>query len=186
MSPTDDRAPSFQRTIPSGDDRERSICTRCGFIDYENPRVVVGSVATDDQNRILLCRRAIEPQIGWWTLPAGYLEVQESPQDGAAREAIEEACAEIRVDDLLAVYSIRHTSQVQLFYRARLIDPKRIAPGPESQEVALFAYEDIPWADLAFPTVGSTLKRWREVLGQTVIAPGGNAAAGEVPPTPAP
>src|SRR5262245_11249096 len=119
----------FVRAVPDGDNRERLVCRDCGFIQYENPKVVVGSVCLWD-DRILLCRRAIEPSRGLWTLPAGYLEVHETPVDGARREAWEEARAELEIEALLAVYSIPRISQVQLIYRARLLSPA-VAAGPE-------------------------------------------------------
>lgn len=162
MGITDDRTPSFRVEIPPGDDRERSVCTRCGFVDYRNPRIVVGSVATDDQGRLLLCKRAIEPRKGWWTLPAGYMELGESAEVGARREAREEAGAILELDRLLAVYSIERIGQVQLMYRARLTNPDTIAPGPESEELKLVSFEDIPWPELAFPTVAWALRHWHE------------------------
>ena len=115
------------RRVPEGDDRPRLVCDACGFIRYENPKIVVGSVATWE-GRILLCRRAIEPQSGFWTLPAGFLELHEDPAEGARREAEEEAEAEIVIDALLAVYTIPRISLVQLFYRAHLAQPE-IGPG---------------------------------------------------------
>ncbi len=139
------------RAIPAGDDRERATCLDCGFIHYENPKIIVGAVARLD-GRFLLCRRAIEPRRGFWTLPAGYMELGETPEAGAEREAWEEARARIRIDGLLAIYSVPRISQVQLIYRADLIDPA-IAAGPESEAVGLFAWDEIPWAELAFPTV---------------------------------
>lgn len=142
--------PTFDRRIPDGEDRERLVCARCGFIRYENPKIVVGSVATWD-GKILLCRRAIEPRAGLWTLPAGFMELNETPEEGALREAWEEARAELRITDLLAVYTIRHISQVQLFYRAELCSPS-IGAGPESLEVGLFAPDALP-SDIAFPSV---------------------------------
>lgn len=166
MGNTDDWSPSFRPEIPSGDDRERLVCTRCGFVDYRNPRIVVGSVATDNQDRLLLCRRAIEPRKGWWTLPAGYMETGEAPEAGARREAREEAGAELEIDRLLAIYSLERISQVQLIYRARLTNPEDIAPGPESLELKLVTYEDVPWPELAFPTVSFALKQWAEVRGR--------------------
>jgi ADP-ribose pyrophosphatase YjhB (NUDIX family) len=145
--------------IPEGDTRERKVCPECGFIDYENPKVVVGSVVTKG-DRILLCRRAIEPRKGYWTLPAGYLELHESTEDGARREAQEEASATIEIDGILAVYTIPRISQVQLIYRARLVSD--VAPGVESLEVRLFAWDEIPWRDLAFPSVHWSLRQFRE------------------------
>jgi ADP-ribose pyrophosphatase YjhB (NUDIX family) len=137
--------------VPAGDNRERQVCPDCGFINYENPKVVVGSVV-QWEDRILLCRRAINPRKGFWTLPAGFLELNETTTDGAVREAHEEANARIAIEGLLAVYNIARISQVQLIYRARLTSPD-IGPGVESLEVGLFAWDDIPWEELAFPSV---------------------------------
>jgi ADP-ribose pyrophosphatase YjhB (NUDIX family) len=161
-TPTSGRGPSL-RTIPEGDTHERIVCPDCGFIAYENPKVVVGSVVVSG-DRFLLCRRAIEPRRGYWTLPAGYLEVNESTMAGAAREAFEEAHARIAIDGLLAVYDIPRISQVQVIYRARLAEPA-FEPGPESLEVKLFAWDEIPWNSLAFPSVHWSLrhfKAWQE------------------------
>jgi ADP-ribose pyrophosphatase YjhB (NUDIX family) len=154
------RGPSV-RGVPEGDNRERMICAECGFILYDNPKIVVGSVARWGE-RILLCRRAIHPRRGYWTLPAGYLELNESTSAGAEREAWEEAQAKIRIDGLLAIYDIPRISQVQLIYRARLLDAAAVAAGPESLEVGLFAWDEIPWSDLAFPSVGWALNHERE------------------------
>jgi len=164
--------PHFERGIPDGDTYERYICGRCGHIHYTNPKIVVGSVVVHE-NRILLCRRAIEPRIGLWTLPAGFLEEHETPEDGARREAREEACAEIVIDALLAVYTVPHISQVQLMYRARLGAPA-FAAGPESLEVALFEWDEIPWAELAFPSVKWALEHFRASKEQAVFAPFSN------------
>ena len=170
MARTEHLPPSFQHKIPDGDDRERLVCTHCQFIDYRNPRVIVGCVATDVQDRILLCKRAIEPQSGFWTLPAGYLEQGESAEEGARREAREEAEAVLSIDRLLAIYSIVRISQVQLIYRARLENPKTIRPGPESQDVALVPFDDIPWTDLAFPSVVWALRHWQETKDEAAFA----------------
>lgn len=143
--------PHFERRVPSGDDRERLVCGNCGFVQYENPRIVVGTVATWER-RVLLCRRAIEPRKGFWTLPAGYLELNETPEQGALREAWEEARTRMELDGLVAVYSIRRLSQVQLIYRGDMTDP-RIEAGPESAEVRLFDRADIPRDEIAFPSV---------------------------------
>ena len=121
----------FSRRMPEGDNRERLVCDSCGFVSYENPKLVVGSVCTWG-DRILLCKRAIEPRRGFWTLPAGYLEVREATSDGAAREAWEEAMARIEIDALLAVYNIPRISQVQVIYRARLLSPD-VAAGPDGR-----------------------------------------------------
>jgi ADP-ribose pyrophosphatase YjhB (NUDIX family) len=154
------RGPSVT-LIPEGDNRERLVCPDCGFINYENPKIVVGSVVLW-QDRVLLCRRAINPRRGFWTLPAGYLELNEAAEEGARREAREEALAEIAIDGLLAVYSIPRISQIQLIYRARLVAPD-VAAGPESLEVALFRWDEIPWGELAFPSVRWALDQLREV-----------------------
>ena len=150
MTNTTTRGPNH-RTIPPGDNRERMVCRDCGYIAYENPKVVVGSVVIAE-DRVLLCRRAIDPRRGFWTLPAGYLELHEATSAGALREAQEEAGAAITIEGLLAVYNIPRLSQVQIIYRARLAQPA-ISAGPESLEVRLFAWEEIPWDELAFPSV---------------------------------
>ena len=153
------RGPSI-RGVPEGDNRERMICAECGYILYDNPKIVVGSVARW-HDLILLCRRSINPRHGYWTLPAGYLELNESTSAGAEREAWEEARARIEIEGLLAIYDIPRISQVQLIYRARLLD-EAIEPGPESLEVRLFGWEEIPWSELAFPSVGWALQHDRE------------------------
>lgn len=168
--------PNFEQKIPPGDDRERSVCAACGFIDYRNPKIVVGSVA-DWNGKILMCRRAIDPRKGYWTLPAGFLELGETAEDGALREAYEEARARLDLDRLLAVYSVPRISQVQLMFRASL-KKADIAAGPESAEVALFDWDEIPWADIAFPTVGWALRHYRDVLGKTDFAPFSNPVEG--------
>jgi ADP-ribose pyrophosphatase YjhB (NUDIX family) len=153
--------PNFKRETPEGDNRPRLICNDCGFINYENPKVVVGAVVREG-DRILMCRRAINPRHGFWTLPAGYLELNETTADGARREAWEEARAKIEIDGLLAVYSIPRLSQVQVIYRARFAAPG-IEPGPESLEVGMFAWDEIPWSDIAFPSVRWALGHYREI-----------------------
>jgi ADP-ribose pyrophosphatase YjhB (NUDIX family) len=162
---------SFAMQVPEGDERERRVCTTCGFIDYVNPRIVAGSVAYVN-DRILLCRRAIDPRKGFWTLPAGFMEQGESVEEGARREAREEAGAELEIETLLAVYSIPRLSQVQLMFRAKLLNTPKA--GPESLEVALVRWEDIPWKDLAFPSVKWALEAFRETMGRTGFAPFGN------------
>ncbi len=163
------RTPAFERRVPAGDDRQRLVCAYCGFVAYENPTVVVGAVVTAG-DRVLMCRRAIEPRAGFWTLPAGYLEQHETPEAGAVREAWEEARARIEIDALLAVYAIPHRSQVQLIFRARLVAPD-VAPGPESREVALYRWEEIPWDAIAFPSVRWALHHWAETRAEAVFAP---------------
>jgi ADP-ribose pyrophosphatase YjhB (NUDIX family) len=149
---------------PEGDTLERHVCTACGEIHYRNPKIVVGAVCSW-QERILLCRRAIEPRSGWWVVPAGYLEIGESTEDGARREAWEEARARIAISGLLAVYNVVRIGQVQLFYRAELLAPDVVA-GPETLELDLFDWTAIPWDSLAFPSVHWVLKRALELRNQ--------------------
>lgn len=163
-----DKGPRI-RKVPSGDNRERLMCPDCDYIAYENPKVVVGVVATWE-DKLLMCRRAIEPRRGYWTLPAGFMEMGESPEEGAAREAWEEARAELQIIDLLAVYSLRHISQLQLFFRARLSSPN-VSAGPESEEVGLFAFDDLPAGELAFPSVHWAIRHFQEVRDTSAFAP---------------
>lgn len=150
----------FVRRIPEGDDRERLMCPDCGHVAYENPKVVVGSIVAEGDT-VLLCRRAIEPRSGFWTIPAGYMEMGETVEEGARREAWEEARARIALEGVLAVYSIARLGQVQVIFRARFAEPGFEA-GPESIEVRPFAWDEIPWDELAFPSVRWALKAWRE------------------------
>lgn len=161
--------PSFTRRVPEGEDRDRLICNACGFISYENPKVVVGSVVSEG-GRILLCRRAIEPRRGFWTIPAGYMELGETVEEGARREAWEEARARITLDGVLALYSIARIGQVQVLFRARLAEPG-VEAGPESLEVRWFAWEEIPWTQLAFPSVHWVLRAWHEAGSGPLLAP---------------
>ena len=158
--------------VPGGDDRERLHCPDCGYIAYENPRVVVGTVPRYGE-RVLLCRRAIDPAYGYWTIPAGYLELHETTEAGALRESWEEATARLELGPILAVFSITHINQVQIHYRARLLDPN-IAAGPESLAVGLFEWSEIPWSELAFPTVRWALAAERRAPESGPIEPAGN------------
>lgn len=163
------------RKVPEGDSRERLVCEDCGFVLYSNPKVMVGSVA-HWQDRVLLARRAIQPRVGFWTLPAGYMENGETTMEGARREAFEETGAELEFEHLLAVYSIPRISQVQVIYAARLLSPE-VHAGDETREVGLFAWDDIPWDALAFPSVRWALTHWREAqqtgeLGARTNPPG--------------
>ncbi len=146
---------------PPGDTFERHVCTACGIIHYHNPKVVVGAFCRW-QDQVLLCRRAIEPRAGYWTIPAGYLELGESSEQGAIREALEEANARIEITGLLGVYNVVRIGQLQLFYRARLLSPE-VAAGSETTELALFDWSEIPWQDLAFPSVDWLLRQARSV-----------------------
>jgi ADP-ribose pyrophosphatase YjhB (NUDIX family) len=165
--------PDFVRRIPSGDNRERLVCADCGHIAYENPKVVVGSVVVGDGS-VLMCRRAIEPRRGFWTLPAGYLEHGETLEEGAAREAWEEAQAEIVLDGILGVFTISRIGQVQVIFRARFAGEPRFAAGPESLEVALFAPRRVPFQEIAFPSVVWALDAWQRAGPGPLGAPAGN------------
>jgi len=144
--------------VPEGDSRPRYLCERCDTIHYQNPRVVTGCLATWE-DRVLLCKRNIEPRRGYWTLPAGFLENGETAEAGAIRETWEEARAQVAVDDLYTLYSLPHISQIYLFFRGRLIAPE-FAAGEESQAVDLFREDEIPWEELAFPVVRETLRHF--------------------------
>ena len=167
--------PEFVRRVPEGDNRERMICAECGHIVYDNPKVVVGSVIVAD-DAVLMCRRAIEPRRGFWTLPAGYLEHGETLEEGAAREAWEEAQAQITLDGILGVFSVSRIGQVQVIFRGRFAgqDTPRFAPGPESLEVALFPWVAIPRGDIAFPSVIWALDAWRRMGAGPLGVPAGN------------
>lgn len=143
--------------IPEGDDRPRYLCDECGTIHYQNPRIVAGTLAVSG-SRVLLCRRAIAPRLGYWTLPAGFMENAETTGEAAARETREEACAEVALQGLYAMISLPHINQVFMIFRAELAGA--FAPGPESLEVALFEEEEIPWEELAFPTIERTLRHF--------------------------
>lgn len=144
--------------IPPGDSLPRGVCDGCGTIHYRNPRLVVGALA-DWDGQVLLCRRAIEPRHGKWTLPAGFMENGESVEDAARRETLEEACARVELGPLFTMISVPFIHQVHVIYRARLLDLD-FAPGVESLEVRLFAEEDIPWDELAFRTIKRSLKHY--------------------------
>jgi ADP-ribose pyrophosphatase YjhB (NUDIX family) len=169
------RMASFQRRIPEGDNRERSVCSDCGFVAYENPKIVVGSVVVLD-GRVLMCRRSIEPRRGFWTLPAGYMELGETLEEAAAREALEEAEAAITLEGILGVFSVARIGQVQVIFRARFSDPDRpvFAAGEESLEVRLFDWDEIPWDEIAFPTVTWALDAWRAAGATPLGAPAVN------------
>ena len=144
--------------IPPGDSLPRHVCDQCGEIHYQNPKLVVGSVPEWD-GRLLLCRRAIEPRYAYWTLPAGFMENDETTGQGALRETLEEAGARVELTEPFSMISVPHVNQVHLFFRARLIDLE-FRPGAETLEVALFEEAKVPWTEIAFRTVGLTLKHW--------------------------
>ena len=144
--------------IPPGDNLPRHVCDQCGTIHYQNPKVVVGAIATWE-DKILMCRRAIEPRYGLWTLPAGFMELGETIAEGAVRETVEEAGARIELQGLFTLLNVVRVGQVHLFYRARLLDTQ-FAPGPETIEAQLFHEHEIPWDQIAFRTVRETLQRF--------------------------
>ena len=152
--------------VPPGDHLARHVCDACGTIHYQNPRLVVGCVP-EHQGRILLCRRAIEPRRGFWTVPAGFFENGETLQQGAARECREEALAEVEVGSLLSVVHVLHAQQVHVFFRATLLEPQ-FGAGPESLEVQLIQPQEIPWPQLAFPSTEFSLRRYFEDLAAGV------------------
>lgn len=144
--------------VPTGDSLPRHVCGACGTIHYRNPKLVVGALP-EWEDRILLCRRAIEPRRGFWTLPAGFMENLESVAAAAVRETVEEACARIELGDMFSLISVPHISQVHVIYRARLLDLD-FSPGEESLEVALFREDEIPWDRIAFRTIATTLRHY--------------------------
>jgi ADP-ribose pyrophosphatase YjhB (NUDIX family) len=152
-------APTEYRT-PVDDNRDRAICSVCATVHYENPLNVVGTVPVY-AGKVLLCRRNIEPRHGYWTLPAGFMELDETTEQGALRETVEEAGAEVELEGLFSVLNVVHVGQVHLFYRARMLS-ERLDPGPETIEARLFHESDVPWGELAFRTVKYTLERFFE------------------------
>jgi ADP-ribose pyrophosphatase YjhB (NUDIX family) len=146
--------------IPEGDNRPRYVCAECTTIHYQNPKMVIGSIPVWEQAgtlKILLCKRAIEPRYGYWTLPAGFMENGETTAEAAIRETVEEAGANIELGDLFSLLNVAQVHQVHLFYLARLCDLD-FAAGIESLDVRLFAEHEIPWSELAFPTIRTTLE----------------------------
>jgi ADP-ribose pyrophosphatase YjhB (NUDIX family) len=142
--------------VPDGDDRPRHVCGSCGSIHYSNPKIVVGCIP-EWEGKILLCRRAIEPRYGLWTLPAGFMEDGETVQEGAVRETREEANARVEIGGLYSLFNLPHINQIYLIFRSRLLDLD-FGPGAESLDVQLFAESGIPWEELAFPVVKETLE----------------------------
>lgn len=148
----------IRRSVPEGDNRERAVCTRCEHIHYENPRVIVGCLVEHDGS-VLMCRRAIEPRRGRWTLPAGFLELGESMAQGAARETLEEAGAAVEIVAPYTHLDVPSIGQIYMFYRARM-QTAEYAAGPESLEVNWMTPEQLPWDELAFSVVRETLRLW--------------------------
>ena len=148
--------------IPDGDNRHRWVCDQCNTVHYQNPRIVVGCVPELD-GRILLCRRSIEPRYGYWTVPAGFMELGETMEQGAARETLEEACAEVRIGHLFASVDVVEAGQVHLFFTASLLGDFGV--GNESLETALFSEQEIPWAEIAFRSGTFALEKFFEDAG---------------------
>ena len=151
---------SVTSKVPEGDHLPRFVCDNCGTIHYENPRIIAGCVI-ETEGKILLCKRAIEPRHGYWTTPAGFMENGESVQHAAAREAMEEALAHVKIGSLLAIINVVRAHQVHIMFRATLVEPS-FGIGPESLESRLYAEEEIPWHDLAFLSVEFALRRYLE------------------------
>jgi ADP-ribose pyrophosphatase YjhB (NUDIX family) len=147
--------------IPQGEDRTRYVCDSCGTIHYQNPKLVVGCVPELPDGRLLICKRAIEPRVGYWTIPAGFMENGETLQQAAARESLEEACAEVEIGSLLTVVHVTPAQQVHVFFRARLLS-EQVAAGPESLDVRIIRPDEIPWEQIAFPSTEFTLQRYLE------------------------
>jgi ADP-ribose pyrophosphatase YjhB (NUDIX family) len=145
---------------PEGDSRERHVCENCQTVHYQNPKIVCGCLPVWE-GKVLLCRRAIQPRQGYWTLPAGFMENGETTPEAAARETWEEALARVTMGELYAVFNIRHISQVYMMFRAELVDGE-YGVGEESLEVRLFAEDEIPWEELAFPSITRTLRYYFE------------------------
>ena len=145
-------------SVPAGDNRLRYVCSSCNHVLYENPKVVVGCVPEHDGS-ILLCKRAIEPRAGFWTVPAGFMELGETVEQAACRETQEEACAEVELGSLLAIVNLLRAGQVHVFFRARLPIPE-FAAGEESLDVRLVPIDEIPWDNIAFPSISIALREY--------------------------
>ncbi|MFT7110030.1 MAG: ADP-ribose pyrophosphatase YjhB (NUDIX family) [Psychrobacter glaciei] len=146
-------------SIPEGDNLKRAVCTQCSTIHYQNPRIIAGTLPVYE-NKILLCKRAIEPRLGYWTLPAGFMEEQESLEQGAVRETLEEAGIVVECGTLLTSVSVPFISQVHIFFLAKMTSPEHASQTTESLEVKLFDFDQIPWDQIAFPTVKKTIKHF--------------------------
>lgn len=146
---------AVQIQIPAGDNRPRHVCPDCGVVHYQNPKLIVGCIP-EWGDQLLLCRRAIQPRYGLWTLPAGFMETGETAQAGAARETLEESGATVEVGSLHTMYNLPYASQMYLLFRAKLV-AQEVNPGIESLEVEFFREKDIPWLDIAFPVIRETL-----------------------------
>ena len=160
---------NFQKKVPAGDNRERFVCDKCSWIHYENPRIVTAAFCIQD-DLVLLCRRAIRPRYGYWTLPGGFMEIGETAEAACSRETREEAGAEIELTGLLSIYSIPRIGQVHLVYLATLTSPE-ITAGPESLELTMIPFEDVPLDELAFPVNRWALEDFLSLDGQPPAQP---------------
>ena len=151
------------RRVPDNDNQERWVCDSCGIVHYQNPKLVVGCIPEKD-GKILLCKRAIQPRYGYWTVPAGFMELGESLAQGAARETLEEACAEVQIGHMFAAVDVVDAGQVHIFFTAKLLGDFRV--GEESLEVAMFSADEIPWDDIAFRSGRYALEKYFEDDGQ--------------------
>lgn len=151
---------SVSRKIPEGDDHLRYVCDSCHVIHYQNPRIIVGTIPVVDE-KVLLCKRAIEPRKGFWTLPAGFMENGETTREGALRETWEEARAKLLNEQLYRLFDLPYINQVYMFYLGDLVD-NAYAAGPESLEVELYSEDEVPWDEIAFPVVTDVLKEYFE------------------------
>ena len=147
-------------TVPAGDNRDRAVCPSCSAVHYVNPKLVVGCVP-EHAGRILLCRRAIEPRLGFWTVPAGFMEMGETLAEAALRETWEEALARVELGSLFSLVDVVHAGQVHVFFKGRLAQPE-FGAGSETLEARLFGPEEIPWAELAFPSIRIALEQYLE------------------------
>lgn len=154
-----DCAHPVEFTIPQGDNRKRAICPQCGTIHYQNPRIITGTVPVFG-SKILLCKRAIEPRLGYWTLPAGFMEEGETLEEGAVRETFEEAGIDVQCGKLLTSISVPFISQVHIFFFAQMKNDEHASSTTESLDVQLFEIDEIPWNEIAFPTVKQTLQHY--------------------------
>ena len=145
--------------IPKGDNRKRAICDVCGEVHYKNPLIVVGCIV-ESEDKILLCKRAIEPRLGYWTIPAGFMELDETLAEGAARETFEEACANVEISHQFASIDIPHAGQVHVFFRGKLNG--NFGVGEESLDTQLFSEDEIPWENIAFESTHFALKKYFE------------------------
>lgn len=144
------------RKVPEGDNRLRHVCISCEEIHYQNPKIVAGCIS-EHEGKVLLCKRAIEPRYGYWTLPAGFMELEETSHEAALRETLEEANARVTILELYTVFNLPYIGQVYMMYRSQLKD-LNFSAGEESLEVKLFAEDEVPWDEIAFTTIKYTLE----------------------------